>query len=422
MPKKRKRKLIHLPVFWQDVDIMPIRHIVESAEFQRLGKVTQLGTSKLIFRCATHTRFIHSLITYNMMRRRAGRWVKNKWITKTEAWNLCLYALLHDIGHGPFSHVTEIFYENNHNDLGLQVIQGLRRHIERCKGDMSLLCDLYSRKNPLWKANGHRALGTDKIAYTDFDAWFTTGVSGLRVNDLLDFTHYIDHQLCIDNNRSLWAEVMRLQRAYMYLHREAYFRKGCTIAQRLLQKIVHLALLSDDIDRAKLPRLTDNELEAHLMMAKDPLVKELYSNLDRRYLPKTVAVLCAENTTTTPHNQHIRTKPLRWKLLQKFSKLNDLGESTRHEAAIADMIGLQPQDVLIATIIPEGRFIMDEVLIDEGDGFTKLHDKFPTEHQALNDMATESAAVRVCVSPRARKQICQQYSHHIINYLMEKVV
>lgn len=87
-----------------------VRLFLDSKYFQRLGRIKQLGTTHLIYRSATHTRFEHSLGTARLARRLVetiAAQQPNLETTKTDVLCISLAGLLHDVGHGPFSHIFE---------------------------------------------------------------------------------------------------------------------------------------------------------------------------------------------------------------------------------------------------------------------------------------------------------------------------
>ena len=110
-------------------DYIHVRHqlildLIDSKEFQRLRRIKQLGTSQYTFHGAEHSRFSHSLGVYELSRKICDRFIRNYpeyWDDSERLVTLCA-ALLHDIGHGPFSHTFEKIFETDHEQLTIEII------------------------------------------------------------------------------------------------------------------------------------------------------------------------------------------------------------------------------------------------------------------------------------------------------------
>lgn len=107
-----------------------ILQLIDTKEFQRLRRIRQLGTSAYIFHGAEHSRFNHSLGVYEITRRIINNFQRNYpsveagdglWDDNERLVTLCA-ALLHDIGHGPFSHTFESIFQTNHEAVTQQII------------------------------------------------------------------------------------------------------------------------------------------------------------------------------------------------------------------------------------------------------------------------------------------------------------
>lgn len=107
-----------------------ILDLIDSKEFQRLRRIKQLGTASLTFHGAEHSRFSHSLGVYEITRRICDIFQRNYSLDKLgqDGWDdgerlvtLCA-ALLHDVGHGPYSHTFEHIFHTNHEELTVQII------------------------------------------------------------------------------------------------------------------------------------------------------------------------------------------------------------------------------------------------------------------------------------------------------------
>lgn len=110
-------------------DHIHIRHqiildLIDSKEFQRLRRIKQLGTSQYTFHGAEHSRFSHSLGVYELARKICDHFLRNypeEWDDSERLVTLCA-ALLHDVGHGPFSHTFEKIFDTDHEKLTTQII------------------------------------------------------------------------------------------------------------------------------------------------------------------------------------------------------------------------------------------------------------------------------------------------------------
>ncbi len=113
---------VHNYIHVQDTMIW---RLINTMEFQRLRRIRQLGTSYLTFHGAEHSRFSHSLGVYEITRRIISQFERSgykDWMPEESLLTLCA-ALLHDLGHGPFSHSIEEAFEMNHEDWTCRIIQ-----------------------------------------------------------------------------------------------------------------------------------------------------------------------------------------------------------------------------------------------------------------------------------------------------------
>ncbi|RED51678.1 HD domain-containing protein [Cohnella lupini] len=114
---------VHHSVYVQDATIWKL---VNTPEFQRLRRIRQLGTSYLTFHGAEHSRFSHSLGVYEITRKIISQFERNRysdWPQEEKLLSLCA-SLLHDVGHGPFSHSLEQIFHTDHEQWTCEVILG----------------------------------------------------------------------------------------------------------------------------------------------------------------------------------------------------------------------------------------------------------------------------------------------------------
>jgi HD superfamily phosphohydrolase len=125
IPEKVFRDPVHDYIHIQQQVIMDL---INTKEMQRLRRIKQMGTASYTFHGAEHSRFSHSLGVYEIARKICDKFVRNYAIEDGGVWDdserlvvLCA-ALLHDIGHGPFSHTFESIFNTNHEEITQQII------------------------------------------------------------------------------------------------------------------------------------------------------------------------------------------------------------------------------------------------------------------------------------------------------------
>ena len=142
-----------------------IAPIVDNHYFRRLSDKRQLAFTYLVFPGATHDRRQHSMGAYHRTCQFTAKMVILGLLTKYDQVNLNIYALLHDIGHGPFSHVIEVFTKSNHHQNGLRIVDKMAKDIKACGGDPELIKRFISKKDPRANIVHDKNFGMEKLDY-----------------------------------------------------------------------------------------------------------------------------------------------------------------------------------------------------------------------------------------------------------------
>lgn len=412
-------KTIALPGL-HDLDITPIVPILDSKIFQRLRLRKQLGASYVLFPCANHTRFVHALGTYSLTLERLALWQRDGVISENTARDLALFGLLHDIGHGPYSHATEPLYEASHNAQGLKILSELSTEIIQCGGNLTAIYSLFKRDDPHAACVSHRTLGTDKLDYLTRDAQHTTEAVGFRLGDILNHTSYLHNQLAVDIK--FVSEVMQLQRNYVEMHDRVYFRKASIIAQYFLRQIVAQAIATSDVDPLKLPTFRDCDLDAALLQAQDPLVRGLFDRFLNRDLPKAAIIIRAEGVKTLDRNHGKLNAIFRLPLqhLLSLTSFENRSVAAQHESAIAEIAGIPAEAVLVTPVPSIDRFKLDTVYLqDGGNSCGTLAEFRPKHYESLEETTRAYASVMVCVRKEYREHVAStQVADTIFNYIV----
>ena len=172
-------KIINDPVFgFIKIPGGLLLDIIKHPLMQRLSRIKQLGMASIVYPGAQHTRFLHSLGAYHLTSEALlSLQQKGVFIFGSEAEAVCAAILMHDIGHGPFSHVLEHTLINgvSHEDISLLMMEQINKEMN---GQLNLAISIY--KDEYHKKFLHQLISSqldmDRLDYLRRDAFFT-GVS-----------------------------------------------------------------------------------------------------------------------------------------------------------------------------------------------------------------------------------------------------
>ncbi|KMY42920.1 hypothetical protein AC622_00445 [Bacillus sp. FJAT-27916] len=248
LQKMNEEKVFKDPVHrYVHVNDRVIWDLVDTKEFQRLRRIKQLGTTYLTFHGAEHSRFNHSLGVYEIVRRIVdgvfdGR---EQWNPKDRLLSLCA-ALLHDLGHGPFSHSFEKVFEMDHEMFTRKIILGdtevnevLRRVNEDFPKEVAEVI-AKTHANKLVVSLISSQLDADRMDYLLRDAYFT-GVSygQFDMERILRVMRPTEEQVVFKQSGMHAVEDYIMSRYQMYW--QVYFHPVTRSAEVILTKILHRA-------------------------------------------------------------------------------------------------------------------------------------------------------------------------------------
>ena len=240
-----KLKIINDPVHgFIKIPFEIIFDVIEHSYFQRLRRISQTGLLNLIFPGATHTRFHHALGAMHLMFTALETLkLKGIEISKEEEKSALLAILLHDIGHGPFSHALEnmLMDDWHHEKLSLLLMNKMN---EEFNGELSMAIEMFQGKyqRKFFNQLISSQLDVDRLDYLKRDSFYT-GVSEGNVNTqrIISMMNVSDDELVIDAKGIYSIENFLTARMFMYW--QVYYHKTSALAEHLLVKI---------LDRAKL--------------------------------------------------------------------------------------------------------------------------------------------------------------------------
>jgi hypothetical protein len=239
-----KLKIFNDPIYgFISIPSPLIFDVIAHKYFQRLRRISQMGLSYLVYPGAHHTRFHHALGAMHLMQK-AVRVLRFKGveISPEEEQALYLAILLHDIGHGPFSHAMEqsIVKGVHHESLSLKFMHALNDVFE---GKLDLAIRIftgnYERKFMLQLISGQ--LDMDRMDYLRRDSFYTGVAEGsINADRLIQMMDVVDDRLVVEEKGIYSVEKFLVARRLMYW--QAYLHKTSYVAELMLQQIFKRAV------------------------------------------------------------------------------------------------------------------------------------------------------------------------------------
>ncbi len=238
-----KRKIFNDPVYgFISVSNELIFDIIEHPYFQRLRRIKQLGLTHLVYPGALHTRFHHSLgAMYLMQRAIAELRSKGHEITVDEALGAEIAILLHDIGHGPYSHALEYAIVDgvSHEDLSKVYIRRLNKMFD---DRLSIAFEIFEQtyiKQFLGKMVSSQ-LDVDRLDYLKRDSFFTGVAEGvINFERLLNMLNVLGDELVVEAKGIYSVEKFITARRLMYW--QVYLHKTVLAAEYMMMKLLKRA-------------------------------------------------------------------------------------------------------------------------------------------------------------------------------------
>jgi HD superfamily phosphohydrolase len=285
--KTNKKKIINDPVHgFISISWDIIFDLIEHPYFQRLQRIRQLGLTSFVYPGATHTRFQHALGATHLMNtainvlRQKGHIITDE---EAEAANIAI--LLHDIGHGPFSHALEntIIRGINHEELSLLFMHDLNASFG---GRLDMAIEIFTGKYK--KKFLHQLVASqldmDRLDYLKRDSFFTGVIEGVIGSDrIVRMLNVLNDKLVVDIKGIYSIEKFLIARRLMYW--QVYFHKGVLASEILLVNILKRA--KELVQKSNLPPATPalqyfltNNFSYSDFITGDKTILDHYARLD----------------------------------------------------------------------------------------------------------------------------------------------
>ena len=277
MRQRNKLKIINDPIYgFIHIPSSLVFDIIEHRYFQRLRRINQMGLSFLVFPGAKHTRFEHVLGCMHLMHKTVEMLrFKGVQISDKEAEGLYIAILLHDIGHGPFSHAMEhsIVEDISHEEISLRFMEELNTELG---GKLELAISIFKGEYP--RKFMHQLISSqldmDRADYLKRDSFYT-GVAEGNINSerLISMLNVRNDELVVEEKGLYSVEKFLIARRLMYW--QVYLHKtsvgGEQMLIRLLKRAKELVQQGDELKMSTAlaffvkNRITKNDLSKEVL-------------------------------------------------------------------------------------------------------------------------------------------------------------
>jgi len=414
-----KNKIIRDPIHG-DIKISGVfLDLIEAPEFQRLYDVKQLGFAHLVFPGAHHTRLEHSLGSYHM----ASKTADALNLDKDEKELVSCAALLHDIGHGPFSHTLESILRNklnvDHVDLTEKLILGEHAIFDKEEKEIIepiTVFDIFNKhhiehKNVvnIIKGNTERkylgqllnsSIDADQLDYISRDAYYTGVAYGMiDINRFLQTLTIKNNNLAVTKKGVGVVENILMARTLMYS--SVYFHKTVRIAELMLSKAIKIMKNADPFEFFK---MTDAEM-INFLKNQGSFQSEIAVRLKYRKLFKQAFSVSEKN--------------LDKEKIAIIKKLDNFDKKIEKEQEFEEKLGIQKGHLIID--IPYTELHLSEPRINQTDivivdkNKTKTIDDYSPVGSAVRSRAIPDWALMIVTDEKYRETVAKNAEKILFN-------
>ena len=300
----KKEKFIRDSVYG-DINLSEFEvRVMDMPQFQRIRRIKQLGLINLIYPGANHSRFEHCIGTMNL----ATKLATNLDLSKDEIELVRISGLLHDVGHGPFSHVSEGVLSFPHEELTKYVIEKTSMH--------DLLDEKFDTKEIGEIINGNGYLGpiisgeldVDRMDYLLRDSHNTGVAYGVIDYERIISNLKLDDGLVLDIKGVQAAEGALVSRYFMYP--SVYQHHTTRIVNSMFRRALKREIDSGKIKEHDMYKYDDSDIISLFRQSDDEIVRDMINRLDNRVIPKRVKTIRLDNFKTPEKLYKIDQKTL----------------------------------------------------------------------------------------------------------------
>ena len=300
-----KKKFIRDSVYGDIILDKFEERIMDMPQFQRLRRIKQLGLISLIYPGATHTRFEHSVGTMHL----GSKLATELELDDDDIELIRASALLHDIGHGPFSHVSEGVLSFPHEELTKYVVtETSMKDLLEEKFDVNKIVEIVNGKGRLGPIVSGE-LDVDRMDYLLRDSHNTGVAYGIIDYERIISNLKLEDGLVLDIKGVQAAEGALVSRYFMYP--SVYQHHTTRIVNSMFRRALAKVIDEDIINEKDIYKYDDADIVGIFRHCENPYVQDIMSRLDNRHIMKRVKTIRLDNFKYPEKMYKIEQKTLR---------------------------------------------------------------------------------------------------------------
>jgi len=420
MTRKTPENTMYVPPFGQ-IDFSEVKPIVDTKPFQLLRRRSQLGFVAGVYPCSTHTRFVHSLGVYKLAKKITTSLRERGMLTEKEAKHTQVAGLVHDLGHGPFSHLIEPLLKRynsgyeNHKDRTRHLLETeeMQDAIKEVGCSPDFVKSIVEKIHHLGQIISNKTIGADKVGYINQDIYFTGHPSSaVNFDAVIPFLMYVGD--VYGAAERVGCHIQNMQNSFLEMYTGPYFRKQTKAKGRAFEKSMALALDSGIVFPNVVWEMTDAQLEVALQNSNCQEIltllerSEFYS--DEQY--KTAIIIKLDDYTESEKDKG-KSKSVVGTTKEKLKQMLDYCENpikrTVLEMKLAKLLNIKELDLIITTypefanVIPEDLTFFDDHGVYKG----KLFSLYKKHAESLQEKADNYLALHVMVTQPLREGVAE---------------
>ena len=373
------------------------KKVLDSPQVQRLRRIRQLGLSSLAYPSATHTRFQHSLGVMHL----AGEFADSLKIGAGRKKELRIAALLHDSGHGPFSHASEVVSEEkglSHEDRSCKIVEKVSNKFQADEDRVKKIIKGELEIGQVVAGD----IDADRMDYLMRDA-HGSGIDHGHIDyDTIIRCAEIDSRRLVFNNKAVSA-LESLFTARFHMINTLYYHHTAVIAEKMLQEALR-NLVDKDLSVDDMMEMDDYEAHCKLMESEGAS-KKIYSKIKDRELYKRALVWDSDS---------LDRKGL--KILE-----NRIEDPKEIEKRISEVADVKEEEVIVD--VPKTPEIKDINVKIKKNSEVRSFEEFSPVPKALTDAEWRNVALKVYCPKKelenvrnASEQVLKQYKNRLDQY------